>query len=107
MKLETLEKKIQYILKNNETARADDMALYADYVFREVKDLGLGIGWLVKVFSDRRFRLERGISSMESVSRCRRKLQEKYPELRPSDFVLELRKEEEKKFKAYAKGKQC
>ena len=107
MKLETLESKVKTILEENETARADDMALYADYAYREVEGLGLGIGWLVKVFSDRRFRVRNGIAGVESVTRVRRRLQEKYSELRPDKETLTLRKEEEKRYKAYARGKKC
>lgn len=108
LKLETLESKIKTILEENETARADDMALYANYVYKELGAKELEVltagTWLVKIFSDRRFRILHGISGTESVRRCRQKLQEKYPELRPSAEVIKKRKEEEKRYKAYARG---
>ena len=104
MEITTLESKVRVILKENEMARADDMTLYADYVYRIIKSEDLGLGWLVKVFSDRKYRIMKGIASFESVSRCRRKIQEKEPALRPAPEVVEQRKEEEKKYRAYARG---
>ena len=104
MKIGTLENEVKEILKHNTTARADDMALYANYVFNHIEDEGLGNGWLIKVFSDRRYRISHGISGYESVSRCRRKLQEKYEELRPDEETIKIRKREEKRWKAYAKS---
>ena len=102
MDFETLENEVLAILKYNETARADDMALYANYVFNHVKDDLEGDNWLVRVFSDRRYRIQNGISPYSSVSRCRRKLQEKHPELKPSAKVIKERKESEERYKAYA-----
>lgn len=104
MKIGTLENEVKEILKHNTTARADDMALYANYVFNHIEDEGLGNGWLIKIFSDRRYRVSHGISGYESVSRCRRKLQERYEELRPDEETIKIRKREEKRWKAYAKS---
>lgn len=102
MDLNTLENKIVVILKNNHIARIDDMALYATYVWDIVKDMGLGKGWLIEVFSNRRFRAENNIAPYGSVSRCRRKIQEKYPELRASEEQIKEKRELEKQYKAYA-----
>ena len=89
------------ILTEEETARADDMSLYAIYLERRDADI-------TTTFNDRRYRVERRLSSFESVSRCRRRLQAKYPELKPSDEVVAIRKEEEKKWREYARwGKIC
>lgn len=107
MDIETLEDKVRDILEDNESARADDMTLYAEYVYRRLRGEDLGLGWLVKVFSDRRYRIMKGIAGFESVSRCRRKIQEKDPELRPEKEVIKIRKEEEKKYRAYARGEKC
>lgn len=104
MKLERLEDEIQFILEYNTEARADDMTLYADYVYRHIKDEGLGLGWLVKVFSDRRYRASLGISGYESVSRIRRKIQEKYPELKPTAEAIKVRKEHNKMIREYVRG---
>lgn len=107
MKLERLEDEIQTILEYNEQARADDMTLYCDYVYRRIKDEGLGLGWLVKVFSDRKYRASMGIHGYESVSRVRRKLQADNPELRASAEAIRVRKEHNKKVKEYARGEKC
>lgn len=44
-----------------------------------------------------------GIPSLETVGRCRRKLQEKHPELRGSEYVDRKRREREDDFKTYAR----
>ena len=54
-------------------------------------------------FIYKEYRSERGIAPYETVSRCRRKLQEKYAELRPTKEQIENKKKAEKKYKAYAK----
>ena len=77
MEIETLEDKVRDILEDNESARADDMTLYAEYVYRSLRGEDLGLGWLVTVFSDRRYRIMKGIAGFESVSRCRRKYKRK------------------------------
>lgn len=97
MKLETLETEVEFILTTEESARADDMTLYLKYL--ELHDASL-----VETFNSRTYRLAMGLSSYGSVSRCRRRLQEKYSELKPSEATLKLRKEEEKRFKAYARN---
>lgn len=100
MKLDTLESEIELLLTTNEKTRCDDMTLYLAYLCKH--DVGI-----LKVFGDRSYRVANGISSFESVSRCRRRLQAKYPELRPTLEEIKVRKAEEKKFKAYAKEKKC
>lgn len=96
MKLDTLENEVEHILTTDEKTRGDDMALYFAYLCRH--DVGI-----LKVFTDKAYRVANGISSFESVSRCRRKLQATYIELRPSDPITHVRAEEEKEFRAYAK----
>lgn len=96
MSLETLESEVEVLLSEFEKTRADDMALYAMYLNRHEVDL-------VRVFNNRGYRIMKGISTFESVSRCRRKLQEKYPELKPSEESLAIRREQEKIFREYAR----
>lgn len=100
MKLDTLENEIAMILNEEERTRADDMTLYFEYLIRHEVTI-------LRVFSDRKYRIMHGISSFESVSRCRRKLQTKYDDLRPDKKTINLRHEEEKKFKEYARRKKC
>lgn len=95
MNLSKLEGKVELLLIENEETRADDMTLYLEYL--NLKGVSL-----VNTFNSRRYRKDNGISSFESVSRCRRKLQERYPELKPDKKTLELRKEEEKRWREYA-----
>ena len=104
MKLETLENEIKKLLTEDEEARADDMILYNRYVFRHIGASSIELGAFAKAFIDRKYRIIKGISTYESVSRVRRKLQAKYPELRPSEETIKIRKEQEKLFKEYARG---
>lgn len=105
MEFKTVEQEITPILKYSEAARCDDMALYANYAYDKLNGFDYGAGWLQKVFSDRRFRIIHGIAPYETVSRVRRKLQEKYEELRPSKDYQEERKRVEREYKKYAKEK--
>jgi len=105
MEFKTVEQEIKPILKESEAARCDDMALYANYAYSKIAKLNYGAGWLQKIFSDRRFRIIHGIAPYETVSRVRRKLQEKYAELRPSEAYREERKRVEVEYKKYAKEK--
>lgn len=105
MEFKTVEQEITPILKESEAARCDDMALYANYAYSKIAKLNYGAGWLEKIFSDRRFRIIHGIAPYETVSRVRRRLQEKYAELRPSEAYREERKRVEVEYKNYAKEK--
>ena len=104
MTFQTIEQDVIEILKQNTDARADDMTLYAAYVWDKVKNKGMGAGWLQSIFSDRRARVMYGVAPYESVSRIRRKVQFHYAELRPSEEVRAEKKALERKYKAYAKG---
>ena len=104
MKFKTVEQDIKPILKDNYATRCDDMALYACYVYEKVQHLGLGAGWLQTVFSNRRLRIINGIAPYETVSRVRRRLQNKYEDLRAPEELRKERREIEKKYKEYARG---
>lgn len=104
MTFQTIETDVIEILKHNTDARADDMTLYAAYVWSKVKNKSMGSGWLQHIFSDRRARVMMGIAPYESVSRIRRKVQFHYAELRPTEEVKAERKALERKYRAYAKG---
>lgn len=105
MEFNTIEQDITPILKEDMAARCDDMALYANYAYEKLNSMNYGAGWLEKIFSDRRFRITHGIARYDAVSRCRRKLQETYAELRPSKEYQEERKETEREYKRYARQK--
>lgn len=105
MEFRKVEDDITPILKYSEAARCDDMALYANYVYMKLNNYEKGAGWLERVFSDRRFRIYHVIAPYDTVSRCRRKLQETYENLRPSEEYREERKRAEREYKKYAKEK--
>ena len=98
MEFKTVEQEIKPILLNNEDARADDMRLYVRYINSKGGDAG-------KVLLDRKYRLMNGLASYETVSRVRRKLQERDARLKPSKEYIAARKKAEAEYKAYAKGK--
>ena len=104
MTFNTIEKDVADILEYNHAARADDMVLYAAYVWEKVQGLGYGKGWLEHVFSDRRFRLAHGIAPYESVSRIRRMVQEKDETLRATPETIEEKKRIERNYRNYARG---
>ena len=81
--LKTIEKKVRAVLEKNEDARNDDMVLYLAEIITQHKYLGL--------------------PSFESVSRTRRKLQARYPELAGSRPVQKMRATGEKAYRRYAK----
>ena len=105
MTFKTVEQDITPILKEDEAARCDDMALYANYAYSKIQGLEYGAGWLQKIFSDRRFRIIHGIAPYETVSRIRRALQERHEELRPSKEYQEERKRIEREYRKYAREK--
>lgn len=105
MEFYKVEQDVKVILKDDMTARCDDMALYANYVYKKIHKVNTDGGeWLIKVFSDRRFRIVHGIAPIGTVSRVRRKLQAKYEELKPSPEFVKERKRAEQEYKKYAKG---
>lgn len=101
MTFKKVEDDVKEILKYNMAARCDDMQLYACYVYDKIPDKGAG--WLQKVFSDRRFRILNSIAPYETVSRVRRRLQEKNEELRAPEDYRKERKALELKYKEYAR----
>lgn len=104
MKLKTVEKEITPILERCEVARFDDMKLYTMYVYNKLPWDRAKIGCIERVFNDRRYRIMHEIAPYETVSRVRRRLQAKDATLRPSQEVIDARREEEKKFRNYARG---
>lgn len=98
MKLKQLEAEIKIILTSLEKTREDDMYLYQVYCTNH--NCGNAERFQL-VFLDKNFRIENKISGFESVSRCRRKLQEKYPWLQNKE-VKEKRAEQIELFREYS-----
>lgn len=94
MKPKLIENKVLEVLKEHPRTRKDDFILIlevyksygvADYTFQHVMT----------------YHSLLGLPSMHTITRARRKLFEKYPELKPQK-ITELRAEEEKEFRSYA-----
>ena len=87
------------ILLDHEATRSDDKLLYY-YLLREegfslsvsLESFLLGANW--------------NYPNYDSITRCRRKLQEKYPELKPAKNEQVRRQEAEEDFRRYARGEE-
>lgn len=86
------------ILLDKEEARADDKYLYY-WVLREE-------GFSTHISIENYLLGNSSYPNYDSITRCRRKLQEKYPELRPAKNEQIRREEAEEDFRAYARGEE-
>lgn len=86
---------VHAILLDKAATRADDKLLYF-WVLR-MEHFFTGVTLEEFLLSDA------GYPNYDSITRCRRKLQEKYPELRPPKNVQIGRDEVEKEFIEYAR----
>ena len=93
-----IEKKVRAVLEKNEDARNDDMVLYLALCNACLKDAGAMP--LAEIMTQHKYL---GLPSFESVSRTRRKLQARYPELVGSRPVQKMRATGEKAYRRYAK----
>lgn len=96
--LNQVEETVEDILRVIESTRNDDMWLYALYVQRVTGTTRN----LHEVFINPTYRKEHKVSSFGSVSRTRRKLQQKHEELRANKTIERYRDEREVEFKTYA-----
>lgn len=103
MAFKRVEDDVRAILEYSEASRCSDMTLYASYVYEKISGFNYGVGWLEKVFSDNRFRIIHGIAPYDTVSRVRRKLQEKDEELRPTPEQIKEKKRIEHEYREYAR----
>lgn len=94
------------ILLDDKAARDSDNVLYVKVLEYYGAKLGVDFN---RVSVSSFFKHYRGyhIPSIETVGRCRRKLQEEYPLLCASDLVTCERLERETEFRDYARGKGC
>lgn len=97
MKLKKLEDIVLDILERHKNARNDDFILYG-YV---LSNLGVDMKQQLQVFLWMHEKV--GAPSFESVSRCRRKIQETRQDLQGFEMLIK-RAEEREKFEIYAKG---
>ena len=97
--LKKIEDVVRMVLTNFPETRNSDNILYAKVIgVYNKKALNAPA---VDFFN---FFMDLDIPRFESVARCRRKLQEDNIELRATENIHKWRKENEKKFEAYAKG---
>ena len=90
---------VEIILQEEPLTREDDMYLYYLYC---TKYGFLNSGSFSKIFSDKEYRSNLGISVFETISRCRRKLQAENEKLKGSQETQQQRLEQEKRFEEYA-----
>lgn len=98
MKIEKVERLVRQALEKNKESRANDHKLYIEVAY--IINPALANVNFKMNFENAK---EVGLPPFESVSRARRKLQEKYPELRATIKVQEARKERQIEFEDYAK----
>ena len=103
MIFKTIKELVQGILLENEEARNSDKVLYmrvlAEYAVKDKEDYLKMPTWVFwsTVYGTK-------VPSIESVGRCRRKIQEKYPQLRASEEVQASRKALEEEYREFARG---
>lgn len=91
------------ILTQYEDTRNSDEQLYLKVLEHYGQKLGVNFD-LVSVSSFFRVYRKYKIPSIETVGRCRRKLQEEYDELGATDTVRKMRADREVMFRNYARG---
>ena len=101
MKIEKLEVLVKEVLESNKATREDDHLLFVEIVYK-LKPEYVNSNFLY-VFKNAR---QLGLPPFESVSRCRRKLQAEYEELKPSVEVQEARDNKEMDMFEYALRKE-
>lgn len=79
MKMENVETLVKRSLENNTTTREDDNLLYID-VIKQINPAYINVNFLMTFMNARQM----GLPAFESVSRARRKLQEKDESLKGS-----------------------
>ena len=95
-KLKMVEPLVEEALINNKSCRGDNFILYLE-VLKKYIDLNLSIK---DVFLNHDLL---GIPSLESITRARRKLQEKHPELKDVQAAL-IREQEEEAYIDYSRS---
>lgn len=94
-KISKYENVVKYVLTNYKATRSDDKLMY--YWVLRLEHFFTGVTLEEFLLSDA------GYPNYDSITRIRRKLQEKYPELRPPKGVQISREEAEQEFIDYAR----
>ena len=95
-RINVIEPLVEEALINNKSCRGDNFILYLE-VLKKFIDTDLS---LKDVFLHHR---ELGIPALETITRCRRKLQEKNPELR-DEAVAKVREQEQENYIDYSRS---
>ena len=99
-RIHKLEDTIKPILETNVLARDDDFELVLR-TYEKLLDYSAYVGTMsFRTLMENH--IELGLPPFESITRCRRKLQQMYPELRPSDTVGIIRTNETATYIEYA-----
>lgn len=93
-RIKKVQKLVHNALVDNPVTRTDDFLLVLE-VLRNFVTTEMSLETVLE------HHIELGVPSFESISRARRKLQAKYPEL-VNETAAQIRAQEEKEFRAYA-----
>lgn len=99
MKIRTVQEEVEEILVKNPEARDSDEKLYGIYLTGKI-----GLESAIVFFLNYSARYKDRVASFETVSRCRRKIQEKNPRLRASAAVQDFRNDMQSSFFDYVRG---
>lgn len=97
-----LEDEVRQLLIDDEETRNDDMYLYWKYCYKKMQLIKENRPIFESLFLSKETRNKYKIKGYHSVSRCRRKIQEKTPEL-ASERSKRLRAKEETNFENYGR----
>lgn len=101
--LKTISGLVKHILEQNKQARSSDSILYLKVLEHQSHEKGIDLRLLsVPVFLMKM--KEQGFAGFETVRRARQKIQATYPELAACEAVEGFRMENEKEFRAFARG---
>ena len=106
MELKQLKEIVIETLKQGETFRENDDELYFAVCVKvnsRISDRLLSDMTVGEFFGNRK---RYGLPTYESVTRCRRKVQEERPDLKPCEKIQEAREKQEEKFYNFSKLKQ-
>ena len=96
-KLKQTENIVKIVLEENKDAREDDFVLITEVYYRLIPNISK-ISFSVVMLGHK----ELGLPSFETITRTRRKLQEKYSYLKPSKKIQDIRKKEQLEYISYS-----
>ena len=97
-KLYKVEELVEKVLREHTDSRDDNFIL----IYRVYREINEDLVLRELFFQVMLYHKEYKLPSFESITRARRKLQNKYPELKPSKEVQEIRDKEEMDYFKYA-----